>query len=298
MQTDWQNPNILYPPRSTVIFLVQYFAVVPLGTVLTILFAVGLAMSDKRVVYGDLVILILFFILPLLFAGFLMLYLPERYRTGIILDGDTKNLQKIKKGTLPQQFNLSNAQVMVAKTIKTIPGCKFTLAIEDLSGGLTPIFKEDTNPGFGAKHWQVFASRLAEMAGLPLKTEYYLEQMDGSLAAISFDEIKANKRRALPLIFLPLIISFQGALVYSLHKTTRMFFLAGGATVVVNMILSFLLASLYKRKVSLTRDIDMMTASGDNKIILIAYILTLVIPYSFYYLFCVSLLSGFRWPFY
>jgi hypothetical protein len=275
---------------------VQYFAIVPLGTALTILICV--ATSHKQIVYDDLIILILFFILPLLFASFLMCCLPEQYRTGIIFDGHTKILQKIKKGTVPQQFNLTNAQVIVAKTVKTIPGCKFTLTVEDNSGGLTPIFREDTNLAFGAKHWQAFAARLVEMTGLPLKKEYYVEQMDGSLSAISFDEIKTNKRRALPIIFLPLIISFIGALIYSLNKTTRMFLLAGSATVVINVILSFFFALLYKNKVFLTKGRDIMVGIGDNKIISIAYILTLAIPYFLYYLFCISLLSGFRWPFY
>jgi hypothetical protein len=285
MKTDGENKKILFTPRSMGIFLVQYFASVAIITSFSIIFIV--ITSPAHAGYGDHVILIGGFIIPPLLAGFLMLYLPQQYRTSIIFDGDTKLLQKIKKGTVPQQFNLTNAQVIIAKIIKTMPGCKFVLIIENASDDSKPIFREDTNPTFGAKNWLAFGAQLSKITGLPLKKEYYLEQLDGTLSKIAFDEGSASRRHGLMIICIPLTISFIGALIFKVYGTSKEFIIVGGITVVINIVLSFLYAFLNRDKLGYV---------GKHDMILIAYILTLLIPYSLYYLFFIFLLSGCRWP--
>ncbi len=287
MKTESKNIKALYAPRSLAIFLVQYFAFVPIITAVTAFLAICIKeiSNPPRINYSDLSVFFGIFALPLLIIGFFMLYYPQKYRTRIVFDSERQTIKKLKEGIDPQEFNLNEAKLIISKTIKTLPGCKFYLAIEDHQGNTKNIFEEDTF--MGGKNWEAFAKKVSEMTNLALKQEYYLEQMDGHLLKKSLSERTKDKRQGLIILLVPLIISLIGAGIYRSYGTSRAFLAAGVVTVGINILLSFIYVFIYRGRMGFV---------DKNNFILIIYILTLVIPYSLFYLFSIHVLNGFQWP--
>ena len=242
------------------------------------------AIFHKNMNHSDLAIL-LAFILPGFLVGFLMIFYSQQYRIRMVFDDDKKILWKIKKGAQPKEFNINDFKMIISKKIKTIPGCKYYLKIENDPEHSTNIFEEDTP--YGAQHWEAFAEKLAKIINLPLKKEYYFEQFDGPLLLKTPEENISSRRRNLIMLLTPVIISFTGALIFKIYGTLRALIYIGCVTLAINMLFSFIYAFKYR---------DEIGNLSKNNFVLTIYILTLIIPYTLLYLFSIHFLYGFRWP--
>ena len=274
---------MIFAPRSLGVFLIQYMSIAPLGTILAILSVVIL--SEAHANSKDIFILLFAFILPLLFIAFIMLYFPNQYLTRFIFDSEKNLLHRIKKRAEAENYNLSNVQSIVSKTIKTNPGCKYNLVFEEAGDNSRVIFNEDTP--FGTGHWEAFSEKLSKIIGVPLRKEYWVEDLNGNLSLIPHEDRIANKKHGLIILSVPLITSFIGAIGYKIVDTFQALVLIGLSVVLINIGLSFVYA-LFNR--------DKLGDWATNHFTLTVYILTLSIPYAIFYLSFVFVLSGFRLP--
>lgn len=252
-------------------------------TVIIILILVIFTESSTKPV--DILILFLGFILPLLLISFSMLYFPNKYLTRYIFDVEKKLLSKIKMGSKTEKIDLVSVQSIVSKTIKTNPGIKYNLVFEGNDNNSRILLNEDTP--FGSNHWIDFAERLSKITGLPLRNEYWVEDLNGNLSLIQNQDRIAAKKMGLLIIFVPLSLSFVAAMMYELFPTLKAFLLLGSAAVAVNIGLSFLFVLSIRKKTG---------KLADNNLTLSVSVLTLLIPYSFLYLFFVFAINGFRLP--
>jgi hypothetical protein len=283
MNNSGKDIEIIFAPRSLGIFLIQYMSIAPLGTVLIILVAV--ISSGASIIYRDLLILFLAFILPLLLIAFIMLYIPNKYITRYIFDGDKKLLLKIKRKTKTEQFDLELVRSIVSKTIKTNPGCKYNLIFEENGENLRTIINEDSP--FGAGHWEAFSEKLSKTTGLQLRKEYWVEDLGGNLSLIPHEDRIASRKHGILILCIPLALSIAGAIGYRIAETFQALLLIGVSVVLINIGLSFVYV-LFNR--------DKFGDWAGNHFTLIVYILTLSIPYTIFYLFFVFALNGFRLP--
>ena len=258
-------------------------SIAPLGAALMMLIAVIL--SETSINYKDTLILFFALILPLLLIASIMLYFPNRYLTRFIFDGEKNLLRKIKKRAEAENYDLVIVQSIVSKTIKTNPGCKYNLIFEEAGDNSRVIFNEDTP--FGAGHWEAFSEKLSRTTGLPLKKEYWAEDLNGNLSLIPHEDRIANKKQGLLILSVLLIISFVGAIGYKIIDTFQALVLIGLSVVLINIGLSFVYA-LFNR--------DRIGDWAANPVTLSVSILTLSIPYTIFYLCFVFVLNGFRLP--
>jgi hypothetical protein len=113
----------------------------------------------------------------------------------------------------------------------------------------------------------------------------WVEDANGRLSAISSERTAANRRRSLLPFLAPLGCSLAGALLFRIHPTFEFFLYFGIGSVAVNVTMSFVYATLKRATLG-----DMAI----NYFTLSASILTLIIPYSMFYLFFAFVLNGFR----
>lgn len=274
---------MIFAPRSLGVFLIQYMSIAPLGTILAILSVVIL--SEAPTNYKDIFILLFAFILPLLLIAFIMLYFPNQYLTRFVFDSEKNLLHRIKKRAEAKNYDLGIVQSIVSKTIKTNPGCKYNLVLKEAGDNSRVIFNEDTP--FGTGHWEAFSEKLSKITGVPLRKEYWVEDLNGNLSLIPHEDRIANKKHGLLILSVPLIISFVGAIGYKIIDTFQAVVLIGLSVVLINIGLSFVYALLNRDRI------------GDwaaNHFTLTVSILTLSIPYTIFYLCFVFVLSGFRLP--
>lgn len=169
--------------------------------------------------------------------------------------------------------------------MKTNPGCKFNLVFEEANDNSRVIFNEDTP--FGTGHWEAFSEKLSIIIGVPLRKEYWGEDLNGNLSLIPHEDRIANKKHGLLILSIPLLISFFGAIGYKIINTFQALALIGLSVVLINIGLSFVY-SLFNR--------DRIGDWATNHFTLAVSILTLSIPYTVFYLCFVFVLSGFRLP--
>lgn len=277
MKENKENNNTLYAPRSFGIFLLQYFSLVPI--MMSVILIVLSIVTAGNFFAG------LLLSLPFGAIFSLMYFCPQRYRTRLIFDDNKNILQKIKKGAEPQEITLSDIKSIVSKSIKTIPNLKFYLIVEGYSEHQQIIFEEDAP--FGAMHWEAFAEKLSNITGLPLKKEYYVEQMDGTLSQRPFEKRSGNRRRGLIILAIPTAVSLAGALSYTYLGTPQAFLIAGFTTLCINFLLSFIYSYLHRQE---------MGDWGKNNFRLVIYVMSMIIPYIIIYLSFVLILNDFKWP--
>jgi hypothetical protein len=214
-----------------------------------------------------------------------MFYFPSRRITRLIFEREAGLLIKAKRGDEPRAFDLNGAQQILSKRIFTNPGWKYSLAVHDREGGWQSIFDEDTP--FGGRHWAAFSGRLSQITGLPVKQELWVQDMNGRFLLITAKKAAANRKRNL----LPLLVSgacpFVGAILSRLHPTPKYFLYLGLASVAASTAIS--LAYAISRK-------DKMGDLATNYLTLTISILTLIIPYSLFYVCFAFLLNGFQLP--
>lgn len=144
---------------------------------------------------------------------------------------------------------------------------------------------EDTP--FGAGHWEIFTEKLSKIVNVPLRKEYWVEDLNGNLDLIPHQNNIAYKKRGMLILCVPLITSFVGAIGYKVADNLQAFMLIGLSVVLMNIGLSFIYAQSNRDKI------------GDwaaNHFTFAVSIITLSIPYTIFYLLIVFALSGFRWP--
>jgi len=214
-----------------------------------------------------------------------MLYFPNKYLTRIVFDDDKNLLSKIKKRAEAENFDLGVVKAIVSKTIKTNPGCKYNLVFEEAGDKSRIIFNEDTP--FGTGHWEAFSEKLSETTSLPLRKEYWVEDLNGNLSLIPHEDRITSRKHGLLILSIPLALSLVGAIGYKITDTSQTLIIIGLSVVLINIGLSFVYA-LFNR--------DKLGDWAANHFTLAVSILTLSIPYTMFYLFFVFLLGGFRLP--
>ena len=117
-----KNEIVVRAPRSFIIFLFQFFAIVPFGTAFGLILLPFLSKSSNNL----LDILILSSVIILLFAiGFSMLYFPQKNISTVIYDKENRVLKKIKKGEAILSCDLNSAEAFILKNIKEISVINF-----------------------------------------------------------------------------------------------------------------------------------------------------------------------------
>ena len=170
MLNDHSKNRLLIAPGSLRIFLVQFMSIVPFGT------ASGLIalpiISTSSASFIDYLFLSAL-IVPLLLIGTGMLYIPHTYKYRIYLD-DKKNELKIKrKKQILINIKTDSINHIIAKKIRTHPGCRYRLVIEKNDHDFITIIDEKTP--FGTSKWESFAEKLSNLANIPLEKESLVE---------------------------------------------------------------------------------------------------------------------------
>lgn len=83
------------------------------------------------------------------------------------------------------------------------------------------------------------------------------------------------------------IISFIGATIYSLYVTFGALLYIGCVTLIINLLFSLVYTLLNRKEIGYTH-------SGKHLLLLTVAVLSLIIPFTVYYLFSIFLLDGFR----
>ena len=279
-----KNTTIIYAPRSIGVLLIQTMSIAPLMTALLVV--VAFVVSTARITDHDTLILLLEVFFGLLSIAFIMLYFPQRYLTQLVFNDGDRSLTKVKRGDETMAFDLAAAQRIVSKRVFTNPGTKFLMIIEDNLGRSQVIFDED--PLYGGRHWVALSGKLSHVTGIPIKDELWAEDMNGKLSSLFPQErLAINVRRRLFPSLIPIALAFVGAVLFRMHPTFKYLLFVGLVTVAVNTAISLAYAILNK---------DKMGDLGNSYFLLVVAILTLIIPYSFFYLIFAFLLNGFSLP--
>ena len=159
-----KNEIVVRAPRSFVIFLFQFFAIVPFGTAFGLILLPFLSKSSNNLI--DILILSLI-IISLFLIGFSMLYFPQKNRSTIIYDKENRVLKKIKKGKAILSCDLNSAEAFILNNIKQELGVKSELILDKGNGDIVHLYNE--NSYFGYIQWESFAEKLSNITGLPLK---------------------------------------------------------------------------------------------------------------------------------
>lgn len=154
---------VIRSPRSFVIFLFQYMAIVPFGTAFALILLPLLSESSNNIF--DILILSSI-IIPLLIVGFLLLYFPQKNKTNIIYNKEKNILEKIKKNTIILSCDLNTIKTFILKNIKKDIGVESKVILENRNGDFIVLYNEKSY--FGYNQWDVFAERLSTVTGLPL----------------------------------------------------------------------------------------------------------------------------------
>jgi hypothetical protein len=213
-----------------------------------------------------------------------ILFIAQQFVVRLNFNTVNRTLTKEKLGDVIATFELTEAHQIISKLVYTFPGCNYTMYIEDCQGQQQVLF--DENPFFGGTRWVKLSEKLSEITGMPLKQEQWSEDANGKLSLNTVEKI-ATRKRNLIYGLVPIAMSLVGALVFRMHPTQRSFVYAGLATVTANIAISLIYACLNKGQMGIL---------GENSMLLVVRILTLVIPFACFYLFFAFLLNGFCLP--
>jgi hypothetical protein len=271
------NPKAIYTPRTLGIFLLQFMSLMPFALSLIFINAIVCALItlDASFKFEDVILVLI----PLM-IGFSLLYFPQKYRTKIIFNGDRKILIVIKKSTVLQQLDTNNVKSIISKTIKTIPGGKHILILEKVDNSII-LFKE--NIPFGSSQWKSFSEKLSEITNLPLKKELWIEGDNGKLSLTSTQEHISNKKQGMSIFLVILIFPFFAAVGYTLFPNLKNLIFFGCISAAINLSISFYYVLNNK---------DKLGEWARNRFIMLLYILSLIIPFTIFYLFFVILIVG------
>jgi hypothetical protein len=213
-----------------------------------------------------------------------ILFIVQQFITRLNFNAERRILTKVKLGDVIAEYDLTEAHQIISKRVYTRPGFKYSMYTEDSQGQHQLLFDEDSL--FGGTHWVKLSEKLSEVTGIPLKQEQWSEDLNGNLSLITKEKMVRRKRN---LIYglVPIALSFVGALVFRMDPTQRVYLYTGLATVASNIAVSFIYACLNK---------EQMGDLGENNLLLVVRILTLAIPFAFFYVAFAFLLNGFRLP--
>lgn len=287
MENIAKSQTVIRAPRPLWISLLQLCLGLP-TPIIAMYILVAVIISDVSFSSKD-ILFISVMILVLLLIAFPFLYFPQKYIPLVIVDREQKLLKKIKKREATQEYDLNSIRCFVSKCIKTQPGMQCKLILEKLDGDSVALFSEDMALG---SRWEIFSEKISTASGKPLKKETWVEDYNGKLSLIPPETLIVNKRRGMLILSVPLAISFLGATAFRLFPTAKAFVLLGSATVVTNICIS--LYHAFKNRDSF------FGKWSDNRLTLTVAltisILTLIIPYTGFYLVFCSILTGFRFP--
>ena len=270
---------ILHAPRSIGILFFQYFVVSVSITGLILAIVPFIVHASHQAT-----VFVLQISAPMLVISLVLFFISQQFRTRLSFNPENGSLTKGKSGDKIATFDLTNARQLISKRVSTNPGFKYTLYIEDSQEQHQILFDEDAL--FGGTHWVKLASKLSKIAGIPLKSECWAEDMNGNISLMTREKI-ARRKRNLIYGLVPIALSFAGALVFRMDPTPKVYLYAGLATVSANIAIASIYAFLNK---------EQMGDLGANNILLVIRILTLVIPFAFFYMSLAFLLNGFRLP--
>lgn len=276
------SQKIILAPRSFPILVIQIFGLCPLLIVMIMVLAI--VTSDASFTPKDLMYLTAI-IGPLLTVSILMLYFPQKYIPRLKIDQAQNIFEKVKKGQALHKYEFDSIKGFTSKRILTIPGGKFKLLLDKIDGSSVEIFNEDTP--YKGSNWERFAEKLSALINKPLINEIWAEDYNGTLSLISPEAIKTNRKKGASILAVPLCIAFFGAVYFKMFPSSKAFILAGSVTVILNISISYYY--IFKNR----EDFEKWS---NNTFVLIVSTLTLIIPYSIFYIFLASLLNGFQLP--
>ena len=277
-----RNNKLLLAPRSFPIFLIHVFGLCPLCTVIILLFIViasGVHFNSKDIFYLSTICL------PFLLISFFMLYFPQKYRYRLIVDQNEGILKKSKKGQPAETYDINSIKGLTSKRIITIPGGQYKLILEKHDGSSSVLFYEDTP--YKGSHWERFSDRVADAIGRPLEKEIWVEDDNGKLSLISPETLVSSKRKGMWFLAILASVSFLGAASFRISISAKTFFFIGLITVLTNIVISFYYVFRHR---------DQFGKWGYHNLLLVGAVLTLVIPYSIFYVLFVFALFGFQFP--
>ncbi|MGD0843559.1 MAG: hypothetical protein ABSA06_04225 [Geobacteraceae bacterium] len=274
-----KNTTIINAPRSIVVLFIQYMAASFTFTALILVIMPFYEQASLKDTLGSFQISIPMLVIPLA-----ILFIVQQFITRLNFNAERRILTKVKLGDVIAEYDLTEAHQIISKRVYTRPGFKYSMYTEDSQGQHQLLFDEDSL--FGGTHWVKLSEKLSEVTGIPLKQEQWSEDLNGNLSLITKEKMVRRKRN---LIYglVPIALSFVGALVFRMDPTQRVYLYTGLATVASNIAVSFIYACLNK---------EQMGDLGENNLLLVVRILTLAIPFAFFYVAFAFLLNGFRLP--
>jgi hypothetical protein len=221
------------------------------------------------------------FLLGFLLMLFGILYFTQHTNNVTISKGG--KLKIFKKKQSIKEYNLDEIRGFVSKIIKRqaeLP--RYELVLEKYTGEHIVLFKPDFI--YSKRQWDKFSEKLSIATEKPFKKEFWGEDYEGKLSLIPAQRILIAKKQTIFFLFVPLSISFVGAVGFKLIPTAKSFLLFGLATVLSNIIIFFLYAVKNKAK---------NDDFGNNYIVIFGVLFSMIIPFVFQYLLFVFILMGF-----
>jgi hypothetical protein len=160
------NEVILQAPRSIIVFLFQYMAIIPICTAFGFILLPLLSTSPSN--SYDIIILFLL-ILFFLLVGFAMLYFPQKQRTICVYDKKNNVLRKIQKNKNLLTCDLNGINKIILRINKKDIGVNIEVLLEKANDSIE-LYREHDYLSY--KQWIVFANKLAGLTSLPLKEDF------------------------------------------------------------------------------------------------------------------------------
>ena len=222
--------------------------------------------------------------LPLM-VGLLLIYIPQRRIPRLVINKGANRLMIEKKGRVVQEVDLIAVKHIKTKVICDYPTREFKLLLESGPGQTVPLFQAFIP--YGGRRWKLFALRLARETGKPIETEFWAKDCSGKLSLVTPAELGVGMRKKALAIGVPIGVALTFAATVRLFPAKEAYFIIGGVSVLVNLLISFLYVLKHRRDPG---EWESHTA------IIIGGVLTLSIPYAFYYVLFAFVIMGFRVP--
>ncbi|MBI5374087.1 MAG: hypothetical protein HZA77_01525 [Candidatus Schekmanbacteria bacterium] len=232
----------------------------------------------------DIIIIITtIFISPFIIMCFLMICLPQKYISRVLVDKESGTLKLIKKKQVLQEALLSEIKCLKAKYCLFRPAStKYELIIEKYDGSMVSLIKGDELIGGS---WLQFCEKVSSIIEKPIEEEYFEENYNGELIKKSPRQLNPIRKKNFAFVVLVLLITLLAAVVYMIYPSGRVFFISGIAAVLTDLSLFF--CFIFKSRENLDK-------LPSNKFILVASTLASVVSLFMLYLSFVFTLMGFK----
>ena len=146
-------------------------------------------------------------------------------------------MEVIKKGVTFQQYELDKIKSFVSKY--NIGLYQYKLLLEMHDGG-QPVLFDIAGAFVSPNQWHEFWEKLARLSDRECRIEVWIHDWNGKLKLLPKEKWITTSKLA--FLFIPLVISFAGAIAFNINPSVNSFIAFGIATIILN---SFYILFIY-----------------------------------------------------